>query len=155
MNNKKFKSYCLKCPKKLNGECTELCASVLEFVEQDTCKTYNTIWIGNPDAILNRMFQYGTSKSYKQIIYELYFLDGKKISYIKKEVPYSRVYISRTIWNLIRDIDCSKYSKRKVNILKGHFIKKLSVLRIAMLNRVTERYVWMVIREHLIKNNMK
>jgi hypothetical protein len=149
---------CKECPKR--DKCTHLCKKAEEYVNQDYTPPTVDKYFGNIDHTIldgadsdlfksldsfDEVVDYGTNKTTRRLVYELYFLDKKSVDYISCYVPSSKESIQEFVDELINDARGNK-------ILELHFVEGYNnISNIARKLKVTRQYISAYIRKYLTK----
>lgn len=149
------KGMCTKC--NLRSTCTKLCEEAEEYTSQDEIK-YDDILLINVDNLINEDIFWNMIEkeeevledilrySNKWLIYRFYYLDFKSSEYISKQINYSSRHIRRII-NDFKDIQ--NVTDKQYEILKLHFIDRISIKDIVNKLNGNEAYIRTTIIKYL------
>jgi predicted DNA-binding protein YlxM (UPF0122 family) len=134
--------------KRLNKTWYELTPSEREeYVNQDYVPRSEEL----RTTVENNEFEdiWGTSKSEKRLIYELYFLDDMDVNEIIYHISYSRRQVFRIIKKLRDEIDNYCNTKLTKDILRLHFIYKLYYEEISNILNCDAEYARVTITSYI------
>ena len=145
---------CNKCHR--FASCTELCQEVEDYANQDHIQMKH-INIGNNiyniDSSDRYPIEYGTNKSNKRIVYELYFLEQMKTDQISYHVDISKRQIQNIIKKLKDSTVDDRYTFLQSKVLKSHFLDFNSLEDISYLYDANLRNIYDIINTYVYNIN--